>query len=98
MCIVLSELDIIGEIELCSDRLSPKDLEKMESEYAKELKSDKKFETNQIIWKYVQNSVGKDKEVGEEKKEEETKTEMKPEVTISQNPKLNVNLAVGFKD
>jgi hypothetical protein len=55
MCIVLSELDIIGEIELCSDRLTHKDLEKMESEYAKELKSDKKFATKQMIWKYIQN-------------------------------------------
>jgi hypothetical protein len=55
MCIVLSELDIIGEIELCSDRLTHKDLEKMESEYAKELKSDKKFVTKQMIWKYIQN-------------------------------------------
>jgi hypothetical protein len=27
----------------------------MEQEYAKELKNDKKFETKQMIWKYVQN-------------------------------------------
>jgi hypothetical protein len=55
MCNVFSELDIIGEVELCSDRLTPKDVEKMEQEYAKDLKNDKKFETKQIIWKYVQN-------------------------------------------
>ena len=35
---------------------------------------------------------------GEEEKEEETKIEINTEVTLSQNPKLNVNLAVGFKD
>jgi len=52
---VFSELDIIGEIQLCSDRLTHKDVEKMEQEYAKELKNDKKFETKQMIWKYVQN-------------------------------------------
>ena len=70
----------------------------MESEYAKELKSEKKFETKQLIWKYVQNQVVKDKEEGDEQKEEETKNEINTEVTLSQNPKLNVNLAVGFKD
>ncbi len=69
----------------------------MESEYAKELKSDKKFATKQMIWKYIQNQVVKDLE-GEEEKEEETKIEINTEVTLSQNPKLNVNLAVGFKD
>jgi len=45
MDFVLSELDIISEVDLCSDRLGPKDLSKFESEYAKELKNDKKFET-----------------------------------------------------
>jgi len=45
MDFVLSELDIVTEVDLCSDRLSSKDLAKMESVYAKELKNDKKFET-----------------------------------------------------
>ena len=53
MDFVLSELDIITEVDLCSDRLGPKDLSKMEMEYARELKNDKKCETKQSIWKYV---------------------------------------------
>jgi len=53
MDFVLAEIDIITEVDLCSDRLGPKDLSKMEMEYARELRNDKKCETKQSIWKYV---------------------------------------------
>lgn len=45
MGIVLSELDIVVEVDLCSDRLSSKELAKMYTEYSMELKNVKKFET-----------------------------------------------------
>ena len=87
---VFSEIDIVHEFNLCSERISMKDLDKMELEYANELKDIKVTKTKQSIWRYLKVNKSKN---DEDKKEEPTKDPF-----LSQNPKLNINIAVGLRD
>lgn len=53
---VLGELDIIEELTLFSDKLGLPELNKMESEYAKEMKRPFQDKIKSTIWKFVQNA------------------------------------------
>lgn len=68
---VFSELNIVNEVNLTSERLSQKDLDKMEEEYVKELRNINLTKTKQSVWKYLKNS--KTKNESEEKTEGEKK-------------------------
>lgn len=73
--IVLSEVDVITELDLCSDKMDKKDIEKLEVEFAKDIKI-KKESTKLTVWNFVQNAAKVVVNENQEDNDEETKNEM----------------------
>ena len=72
---MLSEVDVITELDLCSDKMDKKDIEKLEVEFAKDIKI-KKESTKLTVWNFVQNAAKVVVNENQEDNDEETKNEM----------------------
>ena len=96
---VLGEIDMVRELIFFSDKCTLKELEKLEDEFAKDLKK-LRFKTRVSIWKYIKDvdtSGGKDKEKdGEEGSLKGPTLEAVHDNVVSQNPKINYKIAEGF--
>jgi len=94
---VFAEINFIKEVILFSDRCSNKDLEKMETDYNTDLVKSR-YSSKATVAKYIKQEVTKDdkKDTDKEKDEKPKESEISTETIISQNPKLNINVAPGF--
>lgn len=105
LSIVLGELDIINEIALTSDKFSPSDWQKMQSEFQRDLENNK-YPSRHQIQRYIKDEKvgkGKDKKAASDKEgappveEDQTEDQQESFETIfSRNPKLNVTIANGL--
>lgn len=109
MAIVFSEIDMVNEITLFSDKCTNKDYEKMEAEFNRDLEHRRgsyRFGLSKFI---VKGEGGKDDKSGagdagaeecpqseKDEKDEDKSDAMNTETIVSQNPKLNLQIVPGF--
>ena len=94
---VFAEINFVKEVVLWSDKCSLKDLQKMETDYNRDLVKSR-YTTKASINNYIKDT-GKLPEKEDEEDEDAEKpkeTEINTEATISLNPKLNIAIAPGF--
>ena len=97
---VLGSIDMVKDITIHSDKCTMREIQKCSEEFAKELAT-KRFKSKINIWKYIKDadnpSGKKDSDDEEQDDKKETQVEMFENV-VSQNPKINYQIAQGFSE
>ena len=97
---VLGATDLAKEIIIFSDKCTMREVQKCGEEFAKDLKK-LRFKSRVNIWKYIKDadnpSGKKDDDDEDEEETGGTQAEMFENV-ISQNPKINYQIGVGFSE